>query len=351
MTMRERSSTNETSWRTLDGRAPIVIGHRGACGYRPEHTLASYLLAIEQGADYIEPDLVATGDGHLIARHEPLLDETTDVASRSEYAGRRTTRRLGGKPVTGWFASDFSLREIKTLRALQAYPARSKAYDGMFEIPTLEEILDLVQSESARRGRTIGIYPETKHPSFHLQLGLPLEERLLDSLRRRGLDRDGAPVYIQSFESTNLQYLRSRTRIPLVQLLDDGAIEYDAQGRSILALRIPQLGDGRGAQAPRSLQEVALYADAIGPWKRLILRDRGETLLLETQLLQQAHAAGLRVHAYTFRNEPATLARQYEGDPRREYAQFYALGIDGVFSDFPDTARDAIAWAHGGASS
>lgn len=328
-------------WKTLDGKVPLVIAHRGASGYRPEHTIASYTLAIEMGADYIEPDLVSTSDGHLIARHEPLLDDTTDVKSHPQFADRRTTRDLDGKSVTGFFASDFSLAEIKLLRAVQSNPARSKEYDGKFAIPTFEEILDLAQRESAQRGRTIGIYPETKHPSFHLALNLPLEERLLDALRRRKLDRADGPVFIQSFESANLQYLRPKTKLPLVQLLDDGALQYDASGKCIVGVRIPQYDDKRGGAAPQSLQDVAKYANAIGPWKRQILRDVGAAQLLQTTLIEQAHAVGLRVHTYTFRSEPATLAPEYRNDPKREYRQFYALGVDGVFSDFPDVALAA----------
>ncbi|HEX7013633.1 MAG TPA: glycerophosphodiester phosphodiesterase [Steroidobacteraceae bacterium] len=325
-------------WQTLDGQAPIVIAHRGASGYRPEHTLASYALAIEQGADYIEPDLVATKDGHLIARHEPLLDETTDVSSRPEFAARRTTKVLDGATVTGFFASDFTLEEIKRLRAVQPNAARSKEHDGRFEIPTFEEILALISKESRARGRAIGVYPETKHPSFHLALGLALEDRLFEALRRHGLDRADAPVFIQSFESANLQYLRTRTKVGLVQLLDDGALEYDESGRRVVRVRIPQFGDTRGGTPPSSLEEIASYADAIGPWKRQIVRDTGGAALIETILIEQAHRAGLRVHAYTFRNELTTLAPQYGGDPEAEYRQFYSLGLDGVFTDFPDTA-------------
>jgi glycerophosphoryl diester phosphodiesterase len=328
-------------WPTLDGKPPLVIAHRGASGYRPEHTLASYTLAIEQGADYIEPDLVATRDGHLIARHEPLLDDTTDVKSRPQFADRKSTRLLDGKSVTGYFASDFTLAEIKQLRAVQSNPARSKEHDGRYEIPTFEEILDLLGRESARRQRAIGIYPETKHPSFHLALGLPLEQRLLDALRRHKLDRADGPVFIQSFESANLQYLRPKTRLPLVQLLDDGALQFDAAGQRIVSVKIPQLGDERGGTSPRSLEDVAKYANAIGPWKRQILRDVGAPQLLQTSLIEQAHAAGLRVHTYTFRTEPATLAPEYHEDPQLEFRQFYALGIDGVFSDFPDVALAA----------
>jgi glycerophosphoryl diester phosphodiesterase len=332
---------NSTTWRTLDGKPPLVIAHRGASGYRPEHTLASYTLAIDMGADYIEPDLVATRDGQLIARHEPLLDDTTDVKSRPEFANRRTTKELDGKSITGFFASDFTLAEIKQLRAVQSNPARSKQYDGQFAIPTFEEILDLRERESAKRGRTIGVYPETKHPSFHLALELPLEERLLDALRRHKLDRADGPVFIQSFESANLQYLRAKTKLPLVQLLDDGALLYDAASKRVVGVKIPQYGDQRGGAAPQSLEDVAKYANAIGPWKRQIMRDVKAAQLLQTTVIEQAHAAGLRVHTYTFRSEPATLAPEYNNDPQLEYRQFYALGIDGVFSDFPDAALKA----------
>ncbi|HMN44569.1 MAG TPA: glycerophosphodiester phosphodiesterase [Povalibacter sp.] len=328
-------------WRTLDGAAPIVIAHRGASGYRPEHTLASYRLAIELGADFIEPDLVATRDGHLIARHEPMLDDTTDVAAHPEFSARRTTRVVDGKSITAFFASDFALGEIKILRARQANPARSKDYDGQFEIPTFEEILTLAVNESARRGRTIGVYPETKHPAFHRALQLPLEEPLLEALRRHGLDRPNGPVFIQSFESANLQYLRSRTALPLVQLLDDGALLYDETGTRVIGVNIPQYDDPRGGTPPRQLRDIAGYANAIGPWKRQILRDVQAAQLLETDVIGQAHAVGLKVHTYTFRNEPATLAPQYANEVLREYRQFYELGVDGVFSDFPDTALSA----------
>ena len=340
-TMAQQSASSEYKWRTLDGAPPLVIAHRGASGYRPEHTLASYALAIEMGADYIEPDLVATKDGRLIARHEPLLDDTTDVRSRPVFASRKSTKVLDGKSVEGFFASDFTLAEIKQLRAVQANPARSKEFDGRYEVPTFEEILDLVHEESSKRNRRIGVYPETKHPAFHLALGLPLEDRLLAALQRRGLENADAPVFIQSFESANLQYLRARTSLPLVQLLDDGALVYDDSGARVMRVSIPQYADDRGGEPPQSLADVAKYASAIGPWKRQILRDVGAPALRMTSLIEQAHAAGLRVHTYTFRNEAATLAPQYGNDPLKEYRQFYELGIDGVFSDFADTALAA----------
>ncbi|WP_202624507.1 glycerophosphodiester phosphodiesterase [Steroidobacter agaridevorans] len=342
----QAQSPVQDKWATLDGKPPLVIAHRGASGYRPEHTLASYLLAIEFGADYVEPDLVATRDGQLIARHEPLLDDTTDVKSRPEFASRRSTKTLDGKEVTGFFASDFTLAEIRQLRAVQPNPARSKEFDGKFTVPTFEEILDLVEQESAKRGRRIGIYPETKHPAFHLQLNLPLEDRLLDALNRRGLNKAGTPIFIQSFESANLQYLRAKTPLPLVQLMDEGSLIYDDSGKRVVSVSIPDYGDRRGGEGPKSLGDVAKYANAIGPWKRQILRDVGQPKLLTTSVIEQAHQADLRVHTYTFRNEPATLAPEYNNDPLQEYRRFYELGIDGVFSDFSDTALKArTAWA------
>ncbi len=332
---------NASAWPTLTGDAPLVIAHRGASGYKPEHTLAAYQLAIEQGADFIEPDLVITKDGHLIARHEPLLDETTDIATRTEFAGRKTTKNLDGKPVTGYFASDFTLEEIKQLRAIQSHPLRSKEFDGQYEIPTFEEILGLVARESKARERTIGIYPETKHPAFHLGIDLPLEDRLLEALRRHDLDREGAPVFIQSFESANLQYLRTVTQVALVQLLAADVVKYDSTGTRVAAVRPQHFGDPRGKVLARNLADISKYADAVGPWKGHILRDVGAGKLLQSNLIERAHAVGLKVHAYTFRSEAASLAPEYEKDPAREYRQFFQLGIDGVFTDFPDTALAA----------
>lgn len=333
------------SWSTINGARPIVVAHRGASGYRPEHTLAAFALAIEQGADFIEPDLVATKDGHLIARHEPLLDSTTDVARRPEFAARKTTKHLDGKPVTGYFASDFTLAEIKQLRAIQPNRARSHEYDGRYEIPSLEEILELLAREARVLNRPIGLYPETKHPAFHVALGLPLEDRLLEALRRAGLDRADAPVFIQSFESANLQYLRTMTSVRLVQLFDDDIVQYDSTGTRVAAVRPLHYGDPRGGVLPRNMADIAKYAHAVGPWKRHILRDVGEAKLLQTNLVERAHSVGLEVHAYTFRNEAATLAAQYDKDPLKEYEQFFDLGVDGVFSDFPDTALAARALA------
>ena len=342
---------------TLTGAPPIVIGHRGASGYRPEHTLESYELAIDLGADYIEPDLVSTKDGILIARHENEISGTTDVADRPEFADRRTTKIIDGTPFTGWFTEDFTLAEIKTLRAKERIPQirpGSATYDGQFQVPTLQEVIDLAQRKSAETRRNIGIYPETKHPTYFDSIGLSMEEPLVATLRANRLTSAYAPVFIQSFETANLKDLNSMIDVPLVQLYDaSNAQPYDfvASGSS------RTYGD---LLTPEGLAEVAEYADGIGPWKRLIIpaatvdengdgqpddlngdgqiSDADRRLQAPTSLVDDAHAAGLLVHPYTFRNEDYFLAPDYNGDPEQEYEQFYRLGIDGLFSDNPDTA-------------
>lgn len=335
--------------------APIVIAHRGASGYRPEHTLESYRLAIEMGADYIEPDLVSTRDGHLVARHEPNITATTDVASRPEFASRRTTKRVDGVEETGWFTIDFTLAELRTLRAIQPREYRSREFDGRFPIPTLEEIVALAKSATAARGRTIGIYPETKHPTWHCEQGLALEPALLAALSRAGWTTRDAPVFIQSFEAGNLQWLRPRTGVRLVQLLDGAGLSpagqaqparrWQASGRCTLFAATPPPDD---FSRPESFALIATYADAVGPWKRHLVGSRvtraddttetSRRLVEPSRFVELAHAAGLAVHPWTFRNEPMHLAADYGGDPLAEYLQFYRLGVDGVFSDFPDTA-------------
>ena len=216
-------------WKTLRGAAPLVIGHRGASGYLPEHTLEAYRRAIELGADFIEPDLVMTKDGVLIARHEPVLDATTDVATRSEFASKKTTKLLDGIATTGFFASDFTLEEIKRLRAVQPNAARPQEFNGQFEIPTFEEILDLVERQKWEARRTVGVYPETKHPTFHYVLGLPLEDELVRLLDEYDMNRANSPVFIQSFEVANLQYLSRKTKVRLVQLIDADDVALDGR--------------------------------------------------------------------------------------------------------------------------
>ena len=344
---------------------PLVIGHRGAPGYLPDHTLEGYALAIRLGADYIEPDLVATKDGHLIARHEPNITATTDVAQHPEFASRRTTKVVDGVAEQGWFASDFTLAEIKTLGAVQPLPERPQQFNGRFRIPTFEEVIAL-----AKRYR-VGIYPETKHPTYHQDLGLPLEGRLVAALRRAGLDRRRAPVFIQSFEQSNLEQLNRMTDVRLVQLVDandvnpDGSLDYTppfdrpydwtvSGDPRLLARTFGFFATDAG------LAEIRTYADGIGPWKRYIVStaavdingdgvvgdengdgkvdEADRKLLPPTSLIRRAHRRGLVVHTWTFRSEPRRLAYDYRGNPLREYLQFYRLGIDGVFSDFPDHA-------------
>jgi glycerophosphoryl diester phosphodiesterase len=314
---------------------PIVIAHRGASGHRPEHTLESYQLGIEMGADFIEPDLVITRDGVLIARHENEISQTTDVADRPEFADRKATRRISGLEVTGWFTEDFTLAEIKTLRARERLPFRDHSLDGQFQIPTFEEVLDLAVRKSAETGRTIGVYPETKHPSYFRNLGLPHEEPLLAALKKRGwTDRD-APVFIQSFETGNLRDLRQRTAVRLIQLLDEAGRPWDFTASG-------DLRTYADLATPEGLAWIATYADGIGPNKRLIVpMDHDRQLLPPTSLVKDAHIAGLMVHPWTFRSDPQFLAPAYEGRPEREYEQFYALGVDGVFSDFPEVAVGA----------
>jgi glycerophosphoryl diester phosphodiesterase len=314
---------------------PIVIGHRGASGHRPEHTLASYELAIAMGADFIEPDLVSTRDGVLIARHENEISGTTDVAGRPEFAARRRTQRIDGVEVSGWFTEDFTLAEIKTLRARERLPARNQEFNGRFEVPAFAEVLDLAARRSAATGRTIGVYPETKHPTHFRSLGLPLEEPLLAALEQAGYRGRTAPVFLQSFEVGNLQALRRRTDLPLIQLLEAAGQPWDLAAAGAARTY-------RDLATPAGLAGIAAYADGIGPDKRMIVpAGPGGRLLPPTSLVADAHAAGLLVHPWTFRSDPPFLAAEYEGDPEKEYEQFFSLGVDGLFSDFADRAVQA----------
>ena len=349
---------------------PILIGHRGAAGYLPEHTLEGYALAIELGADYVEPDVVSTRDGVLIARHEPNMIATTDVKTRPEFANRKRMAKVDGANEEGFFASDFTLAEIKTLRAVQPVAVRDQSFNGKFQIPTLDEVLQLVRRKSAEEKREIGVYPETKHPTYHRNLGLPLEDRLLEVLGRHGFSDRKSPVFIQSFEVSNLKYLRSRTRLKLVQLIDGDDVAPD--GTVTLAAPFDKPYDFAVAGDPRTfkdlltpagLREVATYADGIGPWKPYLISaqcialtsagkcadangdgavdERDRTLLPPTSVVTDAKREGLLVHPFTQRNEPGRLAKDYLGNPVNEFLKFYELGVDGMFSDFTDTARTA----------
>ncbi|MEO6024506.1 MAG: glycerophosphodiester phosphodiesterase [Burkholderiales bacterium] len=351
-------------------KLPIVIGHRGASGYLPEHTLEGYALAIELGADYIEPDLVVTSDGYLIARHEPNMINTTNVKDLPQFAARKRTAVVSGVLEEGFFASDFTLDEIKTLGGIQQVAERDSQFNGLFKIPTLDEIIALAKRKSLEKNRPIGIYPETKHPTYHQALGLALEDRLLVALTRAGWNHRDAPVFIQSFETANLKYLRTQTQVKLVQLI--AAYDVDLDGS--LAFNTPfdrpydwivagRLGVSKDWVTPAGLAEIKTYADGIGAWKPYVISSAGtdangdsnaddlngdglvieadRKLLPATKLIQAAHQAGLFVHAWTFSNEPRCLEANYHGNPISEYLRFYELGIDGVFSDFPDTAVTA----------
>ena len=361
---------DDSPYPTLKGDKPLVIGHRGASGYLPEHTLESYKRAVELGADFIEPDLVATKDGVLIARHEPNITGTTDVSTRAEFAARKTKKMVDGVEEEGWFASDFTLAEIKTLRAIQPMAERDQSHNGKYQIPTLQEVLDLAKSEGTKAGRTVGVYPETKHPTFHVNLGLKLEDRLLDVLAQYGYTSKTSPVIVQSFEVSNLKYLRTKTQIRLVQLVDandvnaDGSMDLTAPYDKPYDFAVA--GDKRtfaSLLTPAGLKEVKTYADGIGPWKPYLIPskqvdankdgkpddlngdgkidDRDRVMMPATDVVKNAHAEGLMVHPYTFRNEARRLASDFKGDPKAEYKLFYNLGVDGVFSDFPDHAKAA----------
>lgn len=355
-----------------NSRKPLIIAHRGASGYMPEHTIEGYKLAIEMGADFIEPDLVSTKDGVLVVRHEPMLSGTTDIADRPEFANRKTTRKVDGIDTTDWFANDFALAEIKTLRAKQAFADRDQSHNGKYQIPAFQEVIDLAKSESARTGRTIGIYPETKHPTYHASLGLAFEDKLLDMLKAAGWTEKTSPVFIQSFETGNLKYLRKKTQLRLVQLVDGDDVDKDGKVTLVAPFDRPYdfavLGDKRTFQdmlSAEGLKEIATYADGVGPWKPYILAgkqtigedgkpkdlngdgkidEQDRTLIAPTNVVKDAHAAGLLVHTWTFRSEPKRLTSDFKGDAAAEYKAFFALGIDGLFSDFSDQAvkaRDA----------
>jgi glycerophosphoryl diester phosphodiesterase len=337
---------------------PLVIGHRGASGSVPEHTLVSYFMAIEQGADYAEPDLVMTKDGVLVCRHENEIGGTTDVASRREFARRRTVKVVDGVSVEGWFTEDFTLAELKTLRARERIPDLRPAnvrFDGQFEVPTFEEVLALLRSLDAQRALAarrlgkpkpapIGVYPETKHPTYFDDLGLRMDRPLLRALSRHGYEGRSAPVFIQSFEVGNLKRLRRKTALPLVQLIEASGAPYDFVAS----------GDPRtyaDLVTPAGLSEVATYANAIGPSKSLVIpRTEGDGGLgAPTALVREAHEAGLLVHPWTFRAEngflPASLRSSEKasehGDLAGELATFLSAGVDGFFTDHPAIGRAA----------
>ncbi len=358
---------------TLDGQPPLVIAHRGASGYLPEQTLEAYARAVELGADVIEMDLVSTKDGVLIARHDPNLAISTDVAKHPRFAARRKTIKVDGETQTGWFSNDFTLAEIKTLGAIATDPERPQEFNGRFKVATFQEIIDFAKARSRETGRTIAIYPETKNPTYFRDLGLPLEDKVIAALDAAGWNSRTAPVFVQSFEPGSLKYMKARgLNTRLVQLIDGDGVDMKT---GAITYAVPfdrpydwtKAGDRRNFDAmvtPAGLAEIKTYADGIGPWKRYIVSVRGSvgsdgkpldvnrdgkiddadaTSTTPTTLVAEAHKAGLFVHPFTFRNESRRLAADYEKDARREYAAYYRLGVDGVFTDFPDTALAARA--------
>lgn len=325
-----------------------VVGHRGASGYRPEHTIASYETAILQCADYIEPDLVSTKDGVLVARHENEIGGTTNVASRPEFAARRTTKVIDGTSFTGWFTEDFTLAELRTLRAKERIPAirpANTAFDGLYQVPTLDEVLDLARRSRTCDGAPVGVYPETKHPTYFDSIGLSLEEPLVAALRANGFDRADAPVIVQSFEVGNLVELNELTDVPLAQLISSSGAPYDLRAA----------GDPRtyaDLATPAGLAEIATYADGIGTEKSVLIpRTATGTLGTPSPVIANAHAAGLEVHGWTFRRENQFLPVDFRssadpnavGDLEREIQVFLEAGMDGFFTDNPDLGDAAVA--------
>lgn len=323
---------------------PIVIAHRGASGERPEHTLAGYERAIDQGADFVEPDLVLTKDGVLVARHENEISGTTDVAKHPEFAARRATKTIDGAAITGWFTEDFTLAELRTLRAVERLPQvrpSNTAFDGLYPVPTFEEILRLVKAKQTETGRRIGVYPETKHPGYFASIGLPHEAALLATLDQYGYRSADDPVFIQSFEVGNLIALHAKTRLRLIQLIDAEGGPADRP-------------DVRYADmvTPAGLAAIATYAAGIGPSKALVIpRGPDGRLGPPSNLVANAHHAGLAVHPWTFRAENQFLPADHQngsdpaahGDLAGEIAAYLATGIDGLFSDFPAVAVGVIA--------
>lgn len=349
---------------------PVIYAHRGASGYFPDHTLEGYQKAIELGADFIEPDLVMTKDGVLVSRHEPNITGTTDVQDHAEFANRKTKKLVDGIEEEGWFVSDFTLDELKTLRAIQPLAERDQSYNGKFQVPTFEEVLQLLIIQRQKTGRQIGIIPEIKHSTYHQNLNLPMEDKVLELLSKYNLNSATSNVVIQSFEVANLKYLNSKTQVQLVQLIDGSGVKLDGTIDNVPPLNQPYDFRVNGDQrtyvdmlTPEGLKEIKTYADIVGPWKAYLVGSKGvdknndgkaddingdgvvderdRSLNPATSLVKDAHAVGLKIVPFTLRNEPRRLASDFKNDPINEYLYFYQLGVDGVFTDFTDTALKA----------
>ncbi|MGP8303068.1 glycerophosphodiester phosphodiesterase [Streptomyces inhibens] len=328
---------------------PLIVGHRGASGYRPEHTFGSYQLALDMGADVIEQDLVPTKDGHLVCRHENDITATTDVSAHPEFADRKTTKTVDGTKLTGWFTEDFTLAELKTLRAKERIPGtrqHNTLYDGRWEVPSFEEVLQWAEREGRRRGRRVWLHIETKHPTYFRGLGLGLEERVAKALRAHGRHRKDSPNFLQSFEPSSIQRLGKLVDCPKVVLLST----LDSRPWDFV-----EAGDPRKVAdliTPEGLKWIAGFAQGIGPDLTVIIpRDKEGKLGTPTSVVEDAHAAGLVLHPYTVRNENAFLPADHRrgtdpnayGDALGVFKAYLGTGIDGLFSDNPDTALLAAA--------
>jgi len=339
---------------------PTLIAHRGASALRPEHTLAAYTQAIDDGADIIEPDLVATKDGFLVARHENAIailnadgsirESTTDIATRPEFASLLTTKVIDGTSIRGWFTEDMTLAQLKTLRAVERIPAirpGNVPFNGEFQVPTLQEVIDLAKSKAIEKGRTIGVYPETKHPTYFKSIGLPLERRLIDVLAANGWNSKEAPVFIQSFEVGNLKEMRGMTTARIVQLLSSAGRPFD-----FVAAGPSETRSYADLVTPAGLREVATYANGIGPSKDMVIPVVSGALGTPTALVANAKAANLITHIYTLRPENAFLPTNLKrapatdntlrGDSVTEIQTFLQAGVDGFFTDDSAVGRAAI---------